>query len=480
MIAGAHLQGVVTAKIDRNVQKYAVSRIFHLKTKDLEAADTREFITRLTDDTAKNSPFLIELAINEIPRLFYIVAAIISVSQVGEASLVGAMFLLIPGIVGLAFLSVFNVLILMTQYENYMKLYQGTLEDLSPLWTYLIAILAQYVLIFLCVFADRALVQAINNYMYLALAVGLIAGILAIHVGSLTDMEPINSLYAFMFAVNAVVLSFMVFPTYFSEAVGGTKKIVSLFHREEENVDAGAELDSAAGDIRVEHVSFAYTGPDVVKDIRVEIPAGQVTAIVGANGSGKSTLIKLIDRLYPGKDGEITLGEQRASDISLKSWRRRFAVVSQKTALFSGTLRDNICYGIENAAEEEILRAVKLAGLEALVREKGLDYDVGVAGSRLSGGEAQRVSIARAIIKNPDYLMLDEATANLDTRTEEAVASGIAELMKGRITIIIAHDYAAIEKADNVIIMRDGEVEAYGKREDMIARNPYMKLMVGG
>ena len=535
-----------------------------------------------------------------------------------------------------AFLSVFNVLILMTQYENYMKLYQGTMEDLSPLWTYLIAILAQYVLIFLCVFADRALVemvtsvskklwrkmmkmpvrdfetsrpggmlsritldaqyaskpfeavvallqaivtivtlsavvpdnvgfaapvlivsllcaialayftartlsrstlyaqnkkaeqtelynellanirfvkashseekairrseeaiekryraglytafyqglmQATGNYMYMALAVGLIAGILAIHAGSLTDMEPINSLYAFMFAVNAVVLSFMVFPTYFSEAVGGTKKIVSLFHREEENVDAGADLDGAAGGIRVEHVSFAYTGPDAVKDICVEIPAGQVTAIVGTNGSGKSTLLKLIDRLYPGKDGEITLGGRRASDISLKSWRGRFAVVSQKTALFSGTLRDNICYGIENASEEEILRAVKIAGLEALVREKGLDYEVGVAGSRLSGGEAQRVSIARAIIKNPDYLMLDEATANLDTRTEEAVAGGIAELMEGRTTIIIAHDYATIEKADNVIVMRDGKVEACGRREDMIARNPYMKLMVGG
>ena len=535
-----------------------------------------------------------------------------------------------------AFLSVFNVLILMTQYENYMKLYEGTLEDLSPLWAYLAAILAQYVLIFICVISDRALVemvtgvskklwkkmmkmpvrdfetsrpggmlsritldaqyaskpfeavvallqtivtivtlsavvpdnvgfaapvliislvcaialayfaartlsrstlyaqnkkaeqtelynellanmrfvkashseeqaiqrseeaiekryraglytafyqglvQAINNYMYLALSVGLIVGIVAIQAGQLTDMGPINSLYAFMFAVNAVVLSFMVFPTYFSEAVGGTKKIVSHFHREEENVDAGTDLGGAAGGIRVDHVSFAYTGPDVVKDICVEIPAGQVTAIVGANGSGKSTLLKLIDRLYPGEGGEITLGERRASDISLKSWRGRFAVVSQKTALFSGTLRDNICYGIENVTEEELLRAVKIAGLEDLVREKGLDYDVGVAGSRLSGGEAQRVSIARAIIKDPDYLMLDEATANLDTRTEQSVTSGIAELMKGRTTIIIAHAYATIEKADNVIVMRDGRVEAHGKREDMIVRNPYMKLMVGG
>lgn len=535
-----------------------------------------------------------------------------------------------------AFLSVFNVLVLMTQYENYMKLYQGTLEDLSPLWSYLIAILAQYVLIFLCVIADRAMVemvtgvskklwkkmmkmpvrdfetskpggmlsritldaqyaskpfeavvallqaivtivtlsaivpdnvgfaapvlivslvcavalayytaktlsrstlyaqnkkaeqtelynellanirfvkashseekaikrseesidrryraglytafyqgllQAANNYMYIALAVCLIAGILAIHAGRLTDMEPINSLYAFMFAVNAVVLSFMLFPTYFSEAVGGTKKIVSLFHREEENVDSGADLGETTGDIRAENVSFAYAGRDAVKELSTVIPAGKVTAIVGTNGSGKSTLIKLIDRLYPGKGGEITLGGRRASDISLKSWRSRFAVVSQKTALFSGTLRDNICYGAENASEEEIMRAVEIAGLGELVKERGLDYDVGIAGSKLSGGEAQRVSIARAIIKNPDYLILDEATANLDTKTEEAVSSGISQLMKGRTTIAIAHDYETIKNADHVIVMRDGRIEDYGAKEDMIARNPYMKLMVEG
>ena len=154
--------------------------------------------------------------------------------------------------------------------------------------------------------------------------------------------------------------------------------------------------------------------------------------------------------------------------------------MSQKTALFSGTLRDNICYGIDDVSEDALQNAVRVAGLSELVAEKGLDYDVGVAGSKLSGDEAQRVSIARAIIKNPDVLILDEATANLDTKTEAAVTSGIAELMQSRTTIVIAHDYATIQKADNVIVMRDGRIEDSGKREEMIERNPYMKLMVGG
>ena len=150
-----------------------------------------------------------------------------------------------------------------------------------------------------------------------------------------------------------------------------------------------------------------------------------------------------------------------------------FEVLNHTTALVS-------CYGIEDASDEAVQNAVRVAGLSELVAEKGLEYDVGVAGSKLSGGEAQRVSIARALVKNPDYLILDEATANLDTRTEAEVTSGIAALMQGRTTIVIAHDFATIEHADNVIVMRDGRIEDSGKRDEMIARNPYMKLMVEG
>ena len=533
-----------------------------------------------------------------------------------------------------AFLAVFNVLVLMTQYENYMAMYQGTLTSLKPLWGYLTAIFIQYVLIFLYVFTDRALVELVisvskkiwrkmmkmpvrdfetgepgsmlsritqdatysarpfeavmaflqvvaailslsatvpygaafatpwliaaligalvlayftartlsrttmflqnkkaeqtdhynevlgnirfikasnseektieksyeyiekrysaglfaafyqgllefvNNYSNLTLLVCILAAILAIGSGVIKDMEPVNEIYAFIFAVGAVIIGFMEFPTFFSEAVGGTKKIVSIFRHEEEDVETGKDISDIYGDIRMENVSFSYGSRDAVRNADVIIPADKITAIVGINGSGKSTLIKLIDRLYPGKDGEIILGDAKASEASLSSWRKKFAVVSQKTALFSGTIRDNICYGVDEESEEEIMKAVKTAGLSELIEEKGLDYEVGVAGTKLSGGEAQRVAIARALIKNPEYLILDEATANLDSRTEELVSKGITELMKGRTVIIIAHDYATIEQADNVIVMRDGKVEDYGGREEMILRNPYMKLMV--
>ena len=535
-----------------------------------------------------------------------------------------------------AFLAVFNVLVLMTQYENYMAIYQGTLTSLKPLWSYLIALFIQYVLIFLYVFTDQALVELVisvskkiwrkmmkmpvrdfetsepgsmlsritldatysarpfeavmaflqvvaailslsatvpygaafatpwlivaliaalvlayftartlsrstmfsqnkkaeqtdhynevlgnirfikasnseekaieksyeyiekrytaglytafyqgllefvNNYSNVTLVVCFLAAIAAIGSGVIKTIEPVNEVYAFIFAIGAVIIGFMEFPTFFSEAIGGTRKIVSIFRHEEEDVESGRDVSDAYGDIKMEDVSFAYADRNVIKNVNVTIPADKITAIVGISGSGKSTLIKLIDRLYPGKDGEITLGDVKASEASLSSWRKKFAVVSQKTALFSGTIRDNICYGIDEVSDEDIMKAVKIAGLGELVEEKGLDYEVGVAGTKLSGGEAQRVAIARALVKNPEYLILDEATANLDSKTEETVSNGIAELMKGRTVIIIAHDYATIEKADNVIVMRDGKVEDFGSREEMIRRNPYMKLMVEG
>jgi ATP-binding cassette subfamily B protein AbcA/BmrA len=193
----------------------------------------------------------------------------------------------------------------------------------------------------------------------------------------------------------------------------------------------------------------------------------------------KRALIKLIDRLYPLKEGELTIGETRSEQISLKSWRKQFAVVSQKNALFSGTLRENLCYGSNNVTDEKLNEAVQSAGLKELVAEKGLDYDVGTGGSKLSGGEAQRVCIARALVRDPQYLILDEATASLDTRTEAQVTDGISELMRGWTTIVIAHDYATIKNADQAVVMRDGRIEDYGLREEMIARNPYMKLMTG-
>lgn len=153
-------------------------------------------------------------------------------------------------------------------------------------------------------------------------------------------------------------------------------------------------------DIRLNCVSFAYDEQPVLDGVSAVIPRGKVTALIGPNGSGKATLLKLIDRLYPAESGEVLLGEERASDISLKSWREQFAVVPQRPALFAGSIRSNICYGTEReVSEEELARVVHLANLDGVTasHEGGLDYEVGINGTGLSGGEQQRILQAASV-----------------------------------------------------------------------------------
>lgn len=174
------------------------------------------------------------------------------------------------------------------------------------------------------------------------------------------------------------------------------------------------------------------------------------------------------------------MNEEKAGDISLQSWREQFAVVSQNALLFSGSLRANITYGLkEKPSEEEIKRIVSLSCLDSVVSShaEGLDYEIGVKGCHLSGGEQERVAIARAMIKNPRYLILDEATANLDAKTEEEISKGLSNLMKGRTVIMVAHHYSLAKNADFVIVMDHGRVADSGTPKELLARNPYYQAL---
>lgn len=265
------------------------------------------------------------------------------------------------------------------------------------------------------------------------------------------------------------------------DMLGRSEKFAAVFKEESEDIHAGGHIDVQDQDITLEDVTFQYDeGVPVLENISCTIPKGKVTAIVGANGSGKTTLIKILDRLYPA-GGSIRFGGIDASTVALKDWRSMFGVVTQSANLFSGTLRDNICYGIDRRVpDEELKKVARLAHIEDLVASlpDGFDSDVGPDGSGLSGGEQQRVAIARAMIKNPEYLLLDEATANLDARTEAAVKEGLDELMSGRTTVMIAHSLSAIRGADHVIVMENGRVVGSGTHEELMKNCDYYRTFV--
>ncbi|MBR1814654.1 MAG: ABC transporter ATP-binding protein [Lachnospiraceae bacterium] len=258
----------------------------------------------------------------------------------------------------------------------------------------------------------------------------------------------------------------------FCAAAGQSTQFAKIFDEKEEDIARGSEMPDMAEDICIENADFSYDGnKKVLEGVSCTIKEGKVNAIIGTNGSGKSTLVKLIDRLYTAADGNMTLGGQKASEISLKAWRSKFGIVSQNASLFSGTIRSNILYGMEReVSEDELWQVIRITGIEDILaaHEDGLDFDVGINGSHLSGGEQQRIAIARAMIKNPDYLILDEATANLDTKTAKKIEAGIDAIMKGRTVISIAHSFDAIKKADNIIVLDKGEVIGSGSHNELL------------
>ena len=321
-----------------------------------------------------------------------------------------------------------------------------------------------------------------NNFTYIIVySCAFLGGILAILAGAISDTTPISAVYAFGMALELTLVGIMTLPSYFAATVGGSKKLVSIFAAPEEDVERGAARRGAGGDLRLESVRFAYDERPVLDGVSAVIPRGQVTALIGPNGSGKSTLLKLIDWLYPAEGGDVLLGEESASGISLKSWREQFAVVSQTPALFAGSIRSNICYGMDReVSEAELARVVHLANLDGVIasHQGGLDYEVGIKGTGLSGGEQQRVAIARALLRDPEILILDEATANLDLKTEEEVKKGLRELMRGRTVIEIAHNASAIQDADWVIVLDGGRVAASGTREEVEAGSAYYRQLM--
>ena len=223
--------------------------------------------------------------------------------------------------------------------------------------------------------------------------------------------------------------------------------------------------------INFNHVYFEYKeGVPVLKDINLEVKAGTTVALVGNSGGGKTTIVNLIPRFYDVKSGSITIDKIDIRDISLESLRDNIAVVFQDNFLFAGTIRDNILLGKEDATEEEIATAVKMACLDEFINEleNGLDTKIGERGSLLSGGQRQRLAIARAFIKNAPVVILDEATSALDNKAEAVVQRAIDNLMQDRTVFVIAHRLSTVQNADKIVVINDGEIIETGTHEELL------------
>lgn len=234
----------------------------------------------------------------------------------------------------------------------------------------------------------------------------------------------------------------------------------------------GYKPDVTDLDISFEHVSFSYDEEKpLLTDIDFTVPAGKMYAIVGPSGSGKSTVVNLLPRLYDVTGGAVRIGRYNVKAIDLEYLRDCIGMVTQDTYLFNGTIKENLLYAKENATDEEIESACRIASIHEFIinQPKGYDTEVGNRGLKLSGGEKQRLSIARVILKNPKILILDEATSALDSISESAIQDALDHLMQGRTSLVIAHRLSTILKADKILVVNGGVIAEHGTHEELLA-----------
>jgi ATP-binding cassette subfamily B protein len=233
------------------------------------------------------------------------------------------------------------------------------------------------------------------------------------------------------------------------------------------------------GHVRFEKVSFSYGKQTVLEDIEFEAKPGQIVALLGATGSGKSTIISLIPRFYDPTQGKVLIDYKDIRTVQLQSLRSQIGIVLQETTLFAATIRENISFGQGNASEKEIIAAAKAAQAHEFIERslKGYDTHVGERGITLSGGQKQRIAIARVLLMNPKILILDDATASVDTETEHLIQKAFENLVRGRTTFVIAHRLSTVRNADMILVLDGGKVVARGTHAELIKSSPqYLEI----
>lgn len=317
----------------------------------------------------------------------------------------------------------------------------------------------------------------IGPFMYLVVMVVIVViiGYGGIRVANGTMST--GSLVAFLlylFQIIFPITSFAMFFTQLQKSKGATERIIEILELPLEENQGGIELDITNKPITVTNVSFAFSEDEsVIENVSFDAQPGQMIAFAGPSGGGKTTMFGLLERYYEPTAGEIRIGNTPIKQLSLDSWRSQIGYVSQESAMMAGTIRENLCYGLKNRdaiTDERLWQVAEMAYADQFIKTfpKGLDTEVGERGIKLSGGQRQRIAIARAFLRDPKILMMDEATASLDSQSESIVQQALTRLMEGRTTFVIAHRLSTIVDADQIIFIEKGKVTGIGTHRELI------------
>ncbi|WP_210610626.1 ABC transporter ATP-binding protein [Priestia flexa] len=284
----------------------------------------------------------------------------------------------------------------------------------------------------------------------------------------------------YLFQIMVPVGSLTRFITSFQQTKGASERIFAILEEKEESFQDGQQV-KRIGELTFKDVAFKYEEKLVLKNISFSAQKGKVTALVGPSGAGKSTVFSLLERFYAPSSGQILLEDTDSRAINLRAWRQLFSYVQQDSPILAGTIRENLTYGLERTiSDAEIVEATKQANAHEFITnfDDGYDTMLGERGVNLSGGQRQRIAIARALLRNPQFLLLDEATASLDSDSEKLVQESLERVMKGRTSLVIAHRLSTVINADQIVVIEDGEVTGKGTHEELLSTHSFYRRLV--
>ena len=315
---------------------------------------------------------------------------------------------------------------------------------------------------------------------------GIMIAVLIFYSGKLMAQNElnINNFFSFLAAMMLAyqpVRSLSTLNMVLNQGLSAASRILPIIDNENKiyDIENAKDLDLKEAKINFENIKFSYDKEEdkVLDNISLEFTGGKMTSLVGHSGSGKSTILNLIPRFYDAETGDILIDDQSIYKTKIKSLRNNISLVSQETTLFDDTIKNNIKYAKEDASDEEIIEAAKLSHCDEFINQLPDKYEtfIGENGVRLSGGEKQRISIARAMMKKSSIILLDEATSSLDSETESKIQDALAILTKNRTTIVIAHRLSTILNSNNIYVIDSGKIVANGKHEDLIKNSDLYK-----
>ncbi|HLR43522.1 MAG TPA: ABC transporter ATP-binding protein [Pseudogracilibacillus sp.] len=316
-------------------------------------------------------------------------------------------------------------------------------------------------------------------YLIVMLVVVIIIGYGGVRVAEGTmSTGALVAFLLYLFQIIFPITSFAMFFTQLQKAQGATERIIAILEETEEKSTGKTDFSIVNKALIVEDLSFSYDKQTaILNELSFDVQPGQLVAFVGPSGAGKTTIFNLLEGFYQPTSGTIFIGDEKVDDIALSTWRKQIGYVSQESAMIVGTIRDNLTYGLENAddiTDEALWKVAEMAYADQFIREfeKEFDTEVGERGVKLSGGQRQRINIARAFLRDPAILMLDEATASLDSQSEHIVQKALTRLMEGRTTLVIAHRLSTITNAHKIIFLENGSITGEGTHEQLVATHP--------